>query len=769
MNTSGALVPTDLGLLEPNAVLTVDGFGSELNTKGVSIGVTFGGNFDPLGVTNPNAVISDGAAWTDIGDHFELRLGSLSVESGATLSTESGTIGQDVDNPQLGQPNFVVATVDGQGSAWNVSGNLVVGAAASDGAPKTGEQLLRVSDGGTVNAGLGLGVGTAAEGRVLLEDAGSTLSAPWVVLGTAPNAQGTFEIDSGGAANVGPLFVADAAGATAKVIVSGDGSLLTSNSVYVGTGGNGEFDVEAEGEATARARALTIGADGGTGDSTISDLPTNGDDTLTVGNLYVGKSGGTGTLTIDNSARVTSTQGGSIGSRGGVGTVTVEGAGTSWGNSTGWYYVGLSGDATLNVENGATVTMSRAAVNNVGIGGFAKRTATVNVTSGGNWNITDPTQSFYVGLAQTGPTLVTVTGQGSQITYAGQLMIVNANTILQGGKGGKIISAQQGTGGKIVPTDNTALIIPGGQGHGDVFTFDADLDMSSGGTLVATIGGANLNDKLVVNGTATLGTGLLTVPTDGFGAFAPGQQYTVLTATTVSGQFANLQPTNTEGGVRYLDVQGAGALPELPSGLEWEVEYSSTSVTLVVVPTVSIQSNGDIYETDTSPGSFTVTRTGPTTNSLTVSYTTSGSAVAGTDYTGLSGTVTIPAGSRTATVYVYPQDDGDSDDNQTSETLTVKLKHQLSLYALGTPQSADMTIKEETTPTVTIAATAPNAVEYGSPGQFTVSRTGPTDSSLTVNLSASGTAVAGTNYQGLPSSVTIPAGSPKPCRFTCKA
>jgi len=64
-------------------------------------------------------------------------------------------------------------------------------------------------------------------------------------------------------------------------------------------------------------------------------------------------------------------------------------------------------------------------------------------------------------------------------------------------------------------------------------------------------------------------------------------------------------------------------------------------------------------------------------------------------------------------------------------------------------------------PEVTVTATQPNAVAAtsgGTPGQFTVSRTGSTTASLTVDVSVAGTAVSGTDYTALSGSVTIPVG-----------
>ena len=63
-------------------------------------------------------------------------------------------------------------------------------------------------------------------------------------------------------------------------------------------------------------------------------------------------------------------------------------------------------------------------------------------------------------------------------------------------------------------------------------------------------------------------------------------------------------------------------------------------------------------------------------------------------------------------------------------------------------------------PTMTITATTRDASEQGSvSGKFTITRAGDTTDPLTVNYSISGTAGNGADYNSIPSSVTIPAGS----------
>jgi hypothetical protein len=78
---------------------------------------------------------------------------------------------------------------------------------------------------------------------------------------------------------------------------------------------------------------------------------------------------------------------------------------------------------------------------------------------------------------------------------------------------------------------------------------------------------------------------------------------------------------------------------------------------------------------------------------------------------------------------------------------------------IGTFKIPSCTSTVTVTVTVTVSATDANAAEAGlDPGVFTVSRTGPTGSPLTVFYAMGGSATNGTDYQNLSGSVTIPAG-----------
>ena len=84
------------------------------------------------------------------------------------------------------------------------------------------------------------------------------------------------------------------------------------------------------------------------------------------------------------------------------------------------------------------------------------------------------------------------------------------------------------------------------------------------------------------------------------------------------------------------------------------------------LPTVSIAATDSAAaEPGTNTGAFTFTRSGATTQSLVVAYNIAGTATNGADYQQLLGTVTIPAGSASATVSIKPIDDVTLESNET--------------------------------------------------------------------------------------------------------
>jgi len=174
------------------------------------------------------------------------------------------------------------------------------------------------------------------------------------------------------------------------------------------------------------------------------------------------------------------------------------------------------------------------------------------------------------------------------------------------------------------------------------------------------------------------------------------------------------------------------------------------------IPTVTITAPvPTVLETGPGAGQFLVGYSGTTAVPVTVTYTVSGTATSGVDFVSLPGTITIPAGSSSASMLVWPIDDGLPDD---AESVVVTLQSS-SHYIVGSTSTATVTIYEAGSPAVRIEAATPIAMEGGTAGQFIVYRSKMTTEALTVGYTIGGSAVANQHYTALPGSVTIPVGA----------
>jgi hypothetical protein len=134
----------------------------------------------------------------------------------------------------------------------------------------------------------------------------------------------------------------------------------------------------------------------------------------------------------------------------------------------------------------------------------------------------------------------------------------------------------------------------------------------------------------------------------------------------------------------------------------------------------------------------------------------SGTATNGTDYNTISSPITIAAGVSYVDITLTPINDTTPEGDETA-ILTISTN---AAYTVGSPSSATITIQDDDKPTLTVTATDNTATESPlTTGYFTVSRTGSTSAALTVYYSVGGTATAGSDYNSLPGSITIPAGS----------
>ena len=148
---------------------------------------------------------------------------------------------------------------------------------------------------------------------------------------------------------------------------------------------------------------------------------------------------------------------------------------------------------------------------------------------------------------------------------------------------------------------------------------------------------------------------------------------------------------------------------------------------------------------------------------ITVNYAISGTATRDSDFVALTGSIAFASADTNKTITVSMMADSELED---AESITMTIASGSGYTALaGQNQSATAWIYDADQPTVevnvadnTSGLTAP-FTETSASEDFFISRRGATTADLVVNYTMSGTASAGTDYNALSGTATIPAGS----------
>ena len=268
----------------------------------------------------------------------------------------------------------------------------------------------------------------------------------------------------------------------------------------------------------------------------------------------------------------------------------------------------------------------------------------------------------------------------------------------------------------------------------------------------------NLASALTVNytlaGTATNGTDYTTIP---------------LTATFAAGSntaLVNVNPiddSSFEGTETLILNLGTGAGYTLGTTASATVNIDDNDTAGSAEITVSA-TDASAAETATgvtpNPGTFTFARTGNTISALTVNYTLSGTAINGSDYTSLVGTVTFAANASTATVNVNPLDDTIFE-TSTPETVILTLATGTG-YTLGTATTGTVSITDnDIQPVINLSASQTVVEGFTNPQtvSYTVTLANASSQPITVNYAtANGTSLAGSDYTSTSGTLTFNAG-----------
>ncbi|MBV9495282.1 MAG: right-handed parallel beta-helix repeat-containing protein, partial [Acidobacteria bacterium] len=154
---------------------------------------------------------------------------------------------------------------------------------------------------------------------------------------------------------------------------------------------------------------------------------------------------------------------------------------------------------------------------------------------------------------------------------------------------------------------------------------------------------------------------------------------------------------------------------------------------------------------------FTVSLSNPSSQTITVNYATSnGTAIAGSDYTATSGTLSIPAGTTVVTIPVSVL--GDTV-NEANETFSVTLSSPTNA-TIGTASAIGTIVNDDAQPTLSIGNVSQNEGNSGTTSfTFPVTLSAASGQTVTVNYAtAAGTATSGTDFTPASGTLTFAPG-----------
>ena len=288
----------------------------------------------------------------------------------------------------------------------------------------------------------------------------------------------------------------------------------------------------------------------------------------------------------------------------------------------------------------------------------------------------------------------------------------------------------------------------GVRGDEGPITFTVTLSEASGGPVSVYFA---TEDGTATGGVESEGADYESVPW-GRLVFRPGDTQQTLTVDVFDDELAEGEETFT---VRLSRAAGAALDMDMDSAVGTIMDDDALTVSVSASPEV----------TEGNDATFRVRVMGGTsTAAVEVSYTVSGTAEAGSDYTAPSGTLTIGAGDPDGTIMIETLADMVVDGGETLVvTLTGARTDKGVVTAAATP--AETQILDEGTTAVSVAAGDP--VTEGGDATFTVSLSGAVSAPVTVNWSTSdGTATVDSDYAAGSGTVTFRTGSTTPRTLT---
>ena len=319
--------------------------------------------------------------------------------------------------------------------------------------------------------------------------------------------------------------------------------------------------------------------------------------------------------------------------------------------------------------------------------------------------------------------------------------------------------------------DETAIVsissVSGGGAteNGDQSVTVTIIDAESAPTVALTSSASSVSESSTSNLTltATLSVAAkvdVVVTLGASGSAIEGTHYASLSNITISAGnttgTAVFNPTNdnVSGGdksaiISISSLSGASASNGSPSSVTISIIDDEST------PTVTLSSSASTVAENGSDLTLTATLSIASSENVIVTLTGSGTSTSGTDYASLS-TITISAGSTSGTTAFNPT--GDSV-YEGSETAIIAITGVSGGSAVEDGiQSETITITDSlAAPTVTLSSSVSTVAENGTNPTLTATLNRQTFEDVTVTITASGTAIFGTDYTAL-EQITISAG-----------
>jgi T5SS/PEP-CTERM-associated repeat protein len=594
----GSQTPTPINVIGGNSSV----FGDDARVTGTGAFTGFGNNFTvaediALGRAGSGNLSASGLSRITASDDFLLAIEDGS--SGRLFVNDLGTIVEAIDDFIVGQGGTALVqalsgsrvfaestivgqnatadgtvTVSGNETLWLQTGSMTIGSSGRG-------YLQIVSQGRMETSNVLLGSNASGVGSGNVSGTGSL----WDVSGTVTvglAGEGSLTVTDGARlSNTGASRIATVAGGEGTALVSGVNSVWNSgSSLTIGETGVGVLRMLAGGRVNA-GNTILSSVTGSRGELIVDGIGTVFDvtGTLAVGNvptaeaLMTVSSGGvanvSGATSVGAAAEVFM-GGGRLNAAGGL---TNQGVVRGAGRINGAFTNAAAGD--IRTQAGSSLVLG----NNLANSGLVNLTGGElevlgATTNSGDIDVRSAIARFGGGLSNNANAQLAVVG-GDADVFGAITNALNAQIVVGGGATAVFHDAVTNNGQIFVQPGSNILMLE-------------NLSFTASSLLSLTLGEESLEEQLVpveVNGQATL-AGVLDVQLGSEVTPQLGDSFQLVSAPGgLAGAFA------------------PGDLPSLTSGLEWDLDYTPTSLTLSVVsgtggPTADFDGDGDVDGAD---------------------------------------------------------------------------------------------------------------------------------------------------------------------------